>query len=152
MGDIKTPWNPSKRAIARVKNPLPAPEQCNCCGSISVSIVNNSAIYGRSHGKWPWAYRCDYCRAYVGMHPFTDIPLGTLADTKTREARKACKLPFIKIYESGILSRNAAYKALSEKLGIAVDECHFGWFDSGMCERAAIAAWQIIDELEQVTE
>ncbi len=42
---------------------------------------------------WPWVYICEGCGSYVGMHPFTDIPLGTLADAATREARKECKAP-----------------------------------------------------------
>ena len=53
--DNKTPWNPSRRATARVKNPLPAPTTCPYDGG-PVEIVNNSAIYGREYGEWPWAF------------------------------------------------------------------------------------------------
>lgn len=144
----KTPWNPSKKATKRVKNPLPTPEQCNCCGRMSVFIKNNAEIYrGHKYGKWPWVYVCDSdgqgCGAYVGMHPFTNIPLGTLADAKTRAARKECKAPFEALHQTGKISRAEAYKKLAEKLGIKTEDCHFGWFDAMMCEKAAQAARDI---------
>ena len=139
----KTPWNPSKRAIKRVKNPLPKPRQCNCCSSEAVVIKNNAQIYGRTYGEWPWVYVCEDCCSYVGMHPFTDIPLGTLADAPTREARKVCKAPFEALYKTGKMTRNDAYQKLAEKLGIEKEQCHFGWFDVVMCKKAAVAAREI---------
>ena len=141
---MKTPFNPSIKAIKRVKNPLPTPESCNCCGG-SVEAVRNSEIYnGRSFGEWPWVYLCRSCGAYVGIHPFTDIPLGTLADKETRIARKRSKAPFEQLHRSGMMSRSEAYGRLASKLGIKKEECHFGWFDAVMCERAEVAAREIL--------
>ena len=131
----KTPWNPSRKAIARVKNPLPVPVVHDACGG-AVKIVNNETIYGRSFGDWPWAYRCERCGAYVGMHPFTAIPLGTLADGPTRQARKRAKDAFNPMWQSGKMSRSDAYAWLARQLGIRrVDECHIAWFDVQMCDR-----------------
>ena len=149
----KTPWNPSRSATKRVKSPLPAPEQCNFCGRMSVVIKNNAYIYGRSYGDWPWVYICagesECCGAYVGMHPFTNIPLGTLADAKTRTARKKCKAPFEALHQTGKISRGEAYEKLAEKLGIKKEQCHFGWFDADMCEKAAQAARDIYLTLQR---
>lgn len=133
----KTPWNPSKSASARVKGALPAPTVCRYCGS-DVEIVSNKVIYGREFGEWPWAYRCANrpCDSYVGMHPFTAIPLGTLADAPTREARKRAKRVFEPLWKSGRMGRKEAYAWLAQKLGIDdVDKCHIGWFDADMCEQ-----------------
>jgi uncharacterized protein DUF3268 len=133
----KSPWNPSRKAIKRVTNPLPAPTVCPRCKS-SVEIVNNDVIYGRSYGEWPWAYKCanEACDCYVGMHPFTDIPLGTLADMATRDARKEAKAAFNPIWERGGMTRSEAYAWLADKLCIAnVGECHIGWFDVETCNR-----------------
>lgn len=138
----KTPWNPSKTAIKRVKNPLPAPEVCHYCSG-QVEIAPHDQVYGNSYGNWPWVYLCKNCFAYVGMHPFTDIPLGTLADQATRRARKNCKAPFERLFKSGRFTRIEAYKALSEKLNIPFNECHFGWFDVDMCEKAKKASREI---------
>jgi hypothetical protein len=139
---IKTPWEPSRKAIARVKNPLPAPSVCPCCGG-GVGIRSHEEVYGRAYDDWPWLYACIDCDARVGMHPFTDIPLGTLADEVLREARKRCKAPFEAIYRDGRLGRSQAYQALAKRLGIPVEECHFGWFDIEMCQRAAAEAHEI---------
>ncbi|OJB35398.1 zinc-finger-containing protein [Burkholderia ubonensis] len=134
MHTTKTPWNPSRRATARVKNPFPAPTACPYDGG-TVEIVKNAEIYGRPYGEWPWAFLCRTCRAYVGLHPFTGIPLGTLADAPTREARKRAKAAFNPIWQSGAMTRTDAYVWLAQQLGIAVGECHVGWFDATVCDR-----------------
>ncbi|MFG0647737.1 zinc-finger-containing protein [Leclercia adecarboxylata] len=133
--DIKTPSNPSRKATARVKNPLPAPTQCHHC-SDRVRIGTHEEVYGRDYSDWPYVYLCEGCGAYVGLHPFTAIPLRTLADKRTRDARKSCKLPFERIWRSGSMSRSEAYKWLADKMGIPTDECHFGWFSDEQCQVA----------------
>lgn len=135
--EIKNPFNPSKKAIARVKNPLPPITTCQYCNS-SVSIQENKVIYGKNYGDYPWTYVCDNleCRAYVGMHPFTAFPLGTLADYKTREARKSVKKIFINWYTTNDYKRNDAYLKLSIAMGIEHESCHFGWFDVNQCNDA----------------
>lgn len=133
--DLKTPLNPSRKATARVKNPLPAPSVCRICNG-KVRIAHHDEIYGKAFGDWPYAYLCGDCGAYVGMHPFTAIPLGTLADKRTREARKQCKAPFEKLWREGVMSRTEAYHWLASEMNIATDECHFGWFDANQCYQA----------------
>lgn len=141
-----TPWNPSRRAVARVTDPLPAPTLCHYCGS-GVELVNNSAIYGTEYGGWPWAFLCvnKACRAYVGLHPFTGIPLGTLADAETRRARHLCKAVFNPMWQSGRVTRRQAYEWLAAALGLSVAECHIGWFDAAQCRRAIEAINSTID-------
>lgn len=137
----KTPWNPSRRATARVLNPLPAPTVCPHCGN-RVELVNNEAIYGKSYGEWPWAYRCatgKACDSFVGMHPYTNIPLGTLATPEMRNARKLTKDLFQQTWggkDSGRMSRDDAYAWLASQLNIPLGECHFGWFDIPTCRKA----------------
>lgn len=136
----KTPQNPSRTAIARVSNPLSVPCQCRYCAG-KVDLVSNSAIYGREFGEWPWAYLCADCGAYVGLHPFTAIPLGTLADAPTRVARKAAKAAFNPIWQDAgskerKRARTAAYVWLAGAMGISdVGACHIGWFDVAQCRR-----------------
>lgn len=142
----KSPWNPSVRATKRVRNPLPIPVECEHCGS-PVQVAHHKQVYGRSYGDWPWLYKCEGCRAYVGMHPFTNIPLGTLATSEIRQARKHCKSPFESLYKSGRLTRSEAYERLAEKLGIEKEQCHFGWFNVEMCQKAENASRQIFMEI-----
>lgn len=130
-----TPSNPSEESKRRVRDPLPAPVCCNCCGGV-VRVATHKEIYGKDYGKYPWAYLCVGCGAYVGLHPFTDIPLGTLADAETRQARNNCKKPFEKIWQSGMMSRTEAYRWLADKMGKTTAECHFGLFNKRECQAA----------------
>lgn len=127
----------SRRALRRVKNPLPAPTQCPNC-QWDVVLTTNADIYGREYGEWPYAYLCTngMCDSYVGLHPDTDIPLGTLADSDLRESRKAAKAAFFARMRHQGMDRSAMYSWLATQMGIPVDECHFGWFDHAKCELA----------------
>lgn len=122
-----TPWNPSPVAVARVKNPLPAPTVCEHCGA-PVEIVRNGALYGRDYGDWPWSYACTKRCSYVGMHPQTGIPLGTLATKEIREARKAAKAAFNPLWQAdehgqrGPLTRSQAYACAAQGAQV-VDFC-----------------------------
>mgnify|MGYP003953858373 FL=1 len=135
-----TPWDPSRRATERVKNPLPVPTECPHCEGHDIEICKNSRVYrGREYGEWPWVVMCNDCYAYVGLHPFTGIPLGTLADRRTRDARKTVKKRFIAWQEDRHLSRTDAYRLLAQKMRIPYNECHFGWFDYDRCDLAGHA-------------
>lgn len=126
----------SRRALKRVKNPLPAPTICRYCGGC-VELVSNSEIYnGREYGEWPYAYLCTDCKAYVGLHPSTDIPLGTLAAKQLRKDRNTAKDAFHRVKEQRGFSRSLAYQWLAGKMGIEVGACHFGWFDQEECAQA----------------
>lgn len=137
MSTREIQWKPTASAAKKVLNPLPIPTICPHCGS-PVSVVNNKEIYGRQYGKWPFAYKCasKECDSYVGIHPKTDIPLGSLANKATRAARKQAKAVFAPKWEGGEMSKDEAYAWLASKLGIAdVHHCHVGWFDIETCNR-----------------
>jgi hypothetical protein len=132
----KTPWNPSKSATARVKHPIKAPKTCPCCTTGYVTIEPNETIYGWPYGDWPWVFVCSNCQAYVGLHPFTDIPLGTLADKPTREARKSSKASFIAWFHEAGISRGHAYRTLADSMKLAPELCHFAMFTVEQCKHA----------------
>ncbi len=126
----------SRRALKRVKNPLPIPTECRYCAGC-VELVSNAEIYnGREYGDWPYAYLCTDCKAYVGLHPDTDIPLGTLAALQLRKDRNTAKDAFHRVKDQRGFSRSLAYQWLAGKMGIEVGVCHFGWFDQDECARA----------------
>ena len=126
----------SRQALRRVKDWMPPPSCCPYCGG-PVRLVKNCEIYrGRAYGAWPYAYWCQPCDAFVGLHPETDLPLGTLADRELREARKDAKRLWQRVASIEGLDRKAAYAWLAERMGIPARECHFGHFD---LERAALA-------------
>ena len=137
---------------AKVENPLPVPSICPNCGG-AVELVNNCEIYGREYGDWPFAYRCleKTCNSYVGLHPKTDIPLGTLANKETRVARSQAKQMFLSVWEVNSLdSKNSAYRWLAEKIGIDPPQCHFGWFGIPQCNRVIEVCKPFVKEVKNV--
>jgi hypothetical protein len=130
------PWNPDKYAVSKVYNFLPEPEECPHCGG-AVALVNNCEIYhGKSYGSYPWSYICIDCKAYVGLHPNTAIPLGTLATLPMRKARKKAKTKFIVLTTFVAGGRSIAYKLLASAMGIHQGVCHIAWFDEIQCKHA----------------
>lgn len=125
----------SRRRLRKVLNPIPAPTECRYCGG-PVGLYNNSVLYRKPFGTWPYMYLCVPCDAYVGLHPGTDIPLGTLANKALRDASKEHKATFYELVEVLGLDRTEAYATLADKMKIDRAECHFGWFDIEQCEQA----------------
>lgn len=132
---IYNPANPSPKAAARVKDPHALSNICPHCGGV-VTAEHNSRKYGRAFGQYPWIYMCNSCYASVGMHPNTNIALGTLANDEIRAARKACKPPFIRYCNRSKLSRGECYAKLSRAMKLSVKECHFGLFNVEQCSEA----------------
>lgn len=131
----------SRAALRRVKDRSPIPTECSYCNA-AVALVNNREIYGRSYGEWPFAYECTNCNAYVGVHPHTDLPLGTLADSFTRDARKAAKFPFMTLVRQKFKGdRTGAYKWLSRVSGIPRAKCHFGMMDEATANQVLKICW-----------
>lgn len=117
----------------RVLDKLPVPKECHYCGG-DVRLVNNKEIYGgQSYGVWPLAYLCGKCKAYVGVHRNTHIPMGYLADGPTREARIQAKNAFNPMWINHGMRRTEAYKWLADKMGILKEQCHIGMFDVESC-------------------
>lgn len=130
---VVKPWKPSRRAVAKVSEPLPVPTECRYCGA-KVELAKNSTIYGREVGDWPWVYKCTRCDAHVGLHPYTGIPMGTLANKELRAARQAAKAVFNRKWQSQIMTREQAYGWLAKQLGVPIQRCHIGWFDVAICQ------------------
>ena len=81
-------------------------------------------------------FRCVPCDARVGTHRGSGKPLGTLGNAATRAARRACHQMFDPLWKLGYMGRNEAYRALAERMGIAVADCHISHWQADECERA----------------
>lgn len=116
---------------------LPAPTICIYCNS-RVKYCSHAEIYGgRTFSDWPYIYLCtnDACKASVGVHEGTEHPLGTLADTNTKNARKKAHAAFDPIWKSRQMKRTEAYQWLADQLDIERWRCHISWFDIGLCNK-----------------
>lgn len=117
------------------------PTKCNLCGG-DVYYISNSKIYGREYGSGK-CYYCTNCGAYVGTHkPRPKEALGILGNAKMREMKMKCHELFDRQWKKEKTqakrqtTRKKAYADLAVKLNISVDECHFGYFDMDMLNKA----------------
>jgi zinc-finger-containing domain len=130
---------------------------CPYCGS-GVKKATGLQVYGKrcrpefeNHFYWV----CDqfpWCDAYVGCHAGTDEPLGRLADRELRSWKEKAHLFFDPLwkrkierlrqkkggYYEGIRheARSAGYAWLANKMGLSLEDCHFGSFDIAQCKAA----------------
>lgn len=96
----------------------------------SSAHVYNGVDYGA-------IWMCDTCKSYCGCHPGTNKPLGRLANKTLRQLkRKLHDEYFDKLWRSKNMTRHAAYKWLSETLGIPKKYTHIGMFSETTCLRA----------------
>lgn len=111
---------------------------CPYCGN-EPKYVDSEVIYGKSYGM---VYYCEDCDAYVGVHKDSNKPLGRLANSELREAKKKAHFYFDQLWRRAIdegrkkyIARNAAYKWLSTELGTPLTYTHIGMFDINLCDK-----------------
>lgn len=109
---------------------------CDYCGKRAVP-TDGKVIYPHrsdlAHLKF-WA--CFPCKAHVGCHKGTAMPLGRLANAALRKAKQAAHAAFDPTWQNkGKSARRASYQRLAAALGIDDEDCHIGMFDEAMCKR-----------------
>lgn len=126
------------------------PTICRYCGS-PVVYTSNAEIYGREYGEGK-CYLCRTCRAFVGVHPGTDTPLGTLANEELRRYRKAAHYWFDQIWKKPlrITTRYKAYGWLAEQLGLPREKTHMAMFEKEECEKTIRLSQKRIEERRQM--
>lgn len=111
-------------------------------------LLNGVELYGEHREdlreKKFWA--CRPCGAWVGCHPGTERPLGTLAHKLLRQMRSKAHAMFDPLWKSEPHKRSQRYKWLADRLGIHPDNCHIGQFDMAQC-RKVIALCKALKEL-----
>lgn len=120
---------------------------CPYCANPSRFSASSAHLYnGRDFGP---VWVCMPCRAWVGCHKGTTIPLGRLADAALRRWKRNTHAVFDPIWQARYAVKHAAdpkytkaharggrYKALAIAMGIPRQECHIGMFDIDRCRRA----------------
>jgi hypothetical protein len=118
---------------------------CQYCGA-AAQIVPGDHIYPhRPDLRRKRFYYCDagHDPAYVGQHQGTKQPLGTLADAVTRYWRSQAHAAFDPVWQTGVLTRSAAYAKLAQLMGINKSDCHIGHFDYAQCKQVINHSRQI---------
>ena len=100
-------------------------------------LVQGYDIYGKYDKSYSYKYFyfCKNCDAYVGCHPNSKKPLGSLADRNLRNIRHEAHDFFDKLWQDKYFTRSQAYKWLAKKLNISTKKCHIGMFDENLCKK-----------------
>jgi hypothetical protein len=118
--------------------------KCNICGSEAVLKPGDEIHHSSTYAKKKFWY-CDngHEAAWVGTNPKTNRPLGTLADSQTRQWRSFAHQAFDPIWKENKLTRSQAYAILAKMMGLSTDECHIGNFDIQSCRHAICCTKQL---------
>ncbi len=122
--------------MAKRKTPI-----CPYCGNHARLLDKSGAVYGGRDFGPVWA--CLSCRAWVGCHPGTTVPLGRLADAELRRAKMAAHRAFDDLWRRKMKrdgcrkgeARGAGYRWLAGQLGLPAERTHIGMFDVETCRR-----------------
>ena len=105
--------------------------KCQYDNAEVVLFMDSSFLYhGHDYGP---VWVCTECKAYVGCHPGTTVPLGSVANAELRLLRKQCHQQFDKMWKHQGCSRLRAYEILSRMMRI--DNPHIGEFNIEQCQR-----------------
>lgn len=107
---------------------------CQYCNN-QAKLVKGNVIYNSAFktigDKWFWY--CKPCVAWVGCHPDTDKPLGTLAKSRLRMLRHEAHEYFDRLWKDHNHTRNEAYTWLADTLEIEKPNCHIALFNERQC-------------------
>lgn len=109
------------------------PTTCNLCSG-EVIYTSNSRIYGAELGSGK-CYLCLNCGAYVGTHiPRPKEAFGILSDAEMRALKMECH----KIFDKQFLCASNVFemRRLRKKAYKPISECHFGYFNMDMLQKA----------------
>lgn len=109
---------------------------CPYCGATAI-LRDASFIYGEKSqgGKVYVCGNYPQCDAYVGVHPGTRIPKGTLANPALRRKRVLAHQVFDQIWLRGIFSRSDAYHWMADRFCLSDSQAHIGQFGTYMCDQ-----------------
>lgn len=116
---------------------------CECGTSVDAVRKSGADIYPhlpKLARKVIWS--CPTCKNYVGCHPHTSAPLGTIPTPALRELRQQIHSALDPLWRSGRISRSLAYRMLSERLGI--ENYHTANINS------MAAAWNTLREVHKM--
>lgn len=110
---------------------LDPPKSCPLCG-YDVILLDRTAD---DRGQW-WSvkYRCLGCEAYVGTHPHSVYPLGTLADADLRKRRMAVHRAIDYLWKDCDWERNKVYALMSRLM--STQDFHVGHLSKAECSQA----------------
>lgn len=109
---------------------------CPECGKMAVTKKRKLITSDNADNEWVWTCP-DYpkCDMYVGCHPGTIKPLGTLANQELRSLRWRAHKAMDTCWKSDRMTRDEAYEELQIVLELGPKEAHIDRLNRAQCEK-----------------
>ena len=119
--------NKGNRRAEQVRGPY--------CGA-PATVRSASEIYGGSDSRGRLYVCSNYprCNAYARMDPCTGRPMGELANGDLRHKRIVAHRRFDRLWQEGVMSRDAAYRWLADYFSIPLGDAHIARFSEYRCD------------------
>lgn len=75
------------------------------------------------------------CDAYVAAHRHNHLPMGTLANRELRRKRIEAHAAFNRLWQSGLMTKRAAYRWLHVQFGLSAEKAHIANFSEWRCDQ-----------------
>lgn len=126
---------------------------CPYCNSSAIQVTGREIYPQRSdlYSRAFWCCSNGHPPAYVGCHPGTNRPLGTLADGLLREIRSQTHVLYDRLWQEQHFTRSQCYALLSAHLKLPLDQTHIAMFDAAQCRSTMRFARDILAHLETLT-
>lgn len=119
------------------------PPVCPSCAQPARLVSGNFLFPHLPKFSRAWFWLCGPCVAWTSCYAGTRRPVGTVADARVREARRAAHEVFDPIWQgwaanegaSREAARRTAYVWLQKELGMTADDCHFAKLGIAECLR-----------------
>lgn len=124
---------------------------CQYCGSKAVLRSATAVHVGNRRGDG-YVYVCaryPFCDSYVGVHPDTRKPMGTLANRALREKRVKAHRAFNQLWEYGYMTKKEAYHWLQLLFGLPEDMAHIAQFSDYRCEKLICACQSFLSQAKR---
>lgn len=109
--------------------------RCPYCGALA-DLRPASEIY-QDATREEHLYVCrNYprCNSYVRVYPGTTHPMGPLANGDLRHLRIRAHRTFDRIWQCGVMTRDAAYRWMADFFCIPLRDAHIGQFNEYRCK------------------
>ena len=119
----------------RAKKNINQQYRCPYCGAL-MEIRPAAEIYhdAANHQKMLVCRNYPSCDTYVRVQQGTNLPLGTPANGNLRYLRHCAHKSFDSLWNQGFMSRDAAYRWMSDFLGVRMQDAHIGKFGTYQCQ------------------
>ena len=108
--------------------------RCPYCGA-AMTLHPASYVYGSGEDDRQ-LYVCNHypqCNTYVGTHPGTTLPMGIPANGDLRNLRIRTHRTFDRIWQSGIMTRDQAYRWFADSFSLRLQDAHIGLCSEYQC-------------------